>query len=554
MGFSTLHEEDFVGRSGELSSLLGRISRSAEGKGRSAVLSGRPGVGKTELLKQLFARLFWKQKEVIPFLYSVNPTLLSAADFSRDYLVRYLCHCLAFHNKEQAFLQPEGMSIEELSMLIEQRGAVWARELLDRYRRTVAEPLSGLATAINAPRHVALALGLPSVIMIDDFHRLTELSGGNSGHSAASLFTDALSFSRTQHILTGNAAVLDEMAVVSRLERLQLLPLGPADVASASRSLLAASEAGEDLPPPELLSRIAGNPLYLSCIIERTCAERRPQTGDYWQAYAAEIAEGAIYRYWTGKLKEFFPDTAIRALALRLAHTVEHSGDAMPSHRIATAMAISEAIAERIAHRLHLAGFLRGEFGLFKRVEDQVMQDVVDHLYGRELEGSAPAELERSLLEQSLWRHDEDVRFEMTLPMAHEVELIAARCLEQIGTNLKVDSEAVGQLQIALIEACINAIEHTSESDRNLYLTVTVGSGRMEVSVESSGQEFVLLETGEPVGGRKAEGGSGRGWGIKLMKRFVDDVRFEKTRRGTKTILIKKIAARADVQKEKIRE
>ncbi len=550
MTFSILQEDDFFGRSGELSALLGRIGRTAEGKGRSAVLAGRSGVGKTELLKQLFGRLFWKQKEIVPFLYTVNPTLLSVTDFSRDYLVRYICHCLAFQNKEQIFLQPEGMSIDELSMQVEKRGAVWARELLDRYRRTVNEPLSSLATAINAPRHVALSAGMPSVVMIDDFHRLTELPGANAAYSAAALFAEALAFGRTQHILTGNPAVIDEMAVTSRLDRLQLLPLGPADTASAVRSLLRACDAGEELPPSSLLSRIAGNPLYLSSIMDRVCTGQRLQAGDYWQAYAAEIGEGALYRYWTGKLKEFFPDTATRALALRLAHTVAHSAESMPSSRMATALAASETVVERLAHRLHLAGFIRGEFGLFRRMEDQVMQDVVDYVHGREVEGSAAAELERNLLEQSLWQHSDDVRFEMTFPMAHEVELVAAKCLEQIGTNLKVDADAVGQLQIALIEACINAVEHTNESDRNLYLGVSVGNGQMEVSVESSGQEFVLWETGEPVGGSK----SGRGWGIKLMKRFVDDVRFEKTRRGTKTILTKKFSAKADVQKEKIGE
>jgi serine/threonine-protein kinase RsbW len=532
-----------------MSLLLERLSRSLEGKGRSVVLAGRPGIGKTELLKQLFGRLFWKQEEIVPFLYSVKSAILAPADFSRDYLVRYLCQCLAFQSREQMFLQPEGMPIEELSMVIEQRGAVWARELLDRYDRCAAEPLSALALAINAPRHAALAAGITSVIMIDDFHRL-------AGLPAAAFFEDTLSFGRTPHILCGNQAAIDEMAVAGRLDRHVLPPLGPDDVVSMVRSLRGAYDNGEDLPPPPMVVRIAGNPLYVSSIIGRAYSTQRLQDEDYWRAYAAEIAEGALYRFWTGRLKEFFPDMAMRVVALRLAYTVCRAADAMPCSRIARAMATSEGTAERVAHQLYLAGFIRGEFGLFRRIEDRIMMDVVEYLHGREVEGNSPAELERKLLEPSRERHDDTVRFEMVLPMAHEVELIAAKCIEQIGTNLHVDGDAVGQMQIAVIEACINAIEHTNGSDRNLYLIVTVGSDRLEVSVESSGREFVMLETGEPVGGKskKTSEAGGRGWGIKLMKRFVDEVRFEKTKRGTKTVLTKKIAAKADIQKEKIGE
>jgi anti-sigma regulatory factor (Ser/Thr protein kinase) len=43
---------------------------------------------------------------------------------------------------------------------------------------------------------------------------------------------------------------------------------------------------------------------------------------------------------------------------------------------------------------------------------------------------------------------------------------------------------------------------------------------------------------------------AGRGWGIKLIRRFVDDVRFEKTALGTKIVLVKKIEKSASKQKE----
>jgi anti-sigma regulatory factor (Ser/Thr protein kinase) len=70
------------------------------------------------------------------------------------------------------------------------------------------------------------------------------------------------------------------------------------------------------------------------------------------------------------------------------------------------------------------------------------------------------------------------------------------------------------------------------------------------VSIESAGWEFVVQETGEPFGDREHVKPSGRGLGIKMMKRFADEVRFEKTARGTKTVLVKNLAKSAGVKNE----
>ena len=84
MPFSALQEKDFIGRQEELAALTKRVTLAHGGQARSAVLSGHRGMGKTELLKQLFGRLFWRQDRVAPFYYSVNPPLLSEQDLSRN--------------------------------------------------------------------------------------------------------------------------------------------------------------------------------------------------------------------------------------------------------------------------------------------------------------------------------------------------------------------------------------------------------------------------------------------------------------------------------------
>jgi serine/threonine-protein kinase RsbW len=138
----------------------------------------------------------------------------------------------------------------------------------------------------------------------------------------------------------------------------------------------------------------------------------------------------------------------------------------------------------------------------------------------------------------------------MTLPGAKDAELIVAQSLEQIGKNLNINQDAIGQLQIAVIEACINAIEHGRGMDDKVYVSIIAEEDHLEVSVESAGQEFIVQETGEPFRDQEAAKTTGRGWGIKLIKRFVDDVKFEKTTYGTKIVLIKKIEKSASMHQE----
>jgi serine/threonine-protein kinase RsbW len=550
MPFCALQEADFFGRKEELAGLVSRLLREDEAATRSAVLSGPLGIGKTELLKQLFGYLFWRQDRIVPFYYTVNPALLSVAAFSKDYLTRYLCQRLAFEKKEQSLFSLEGLSIEGLSALVEKQDAVWAREILDRFNQSSSDPIDALRVAVSAPHQSALATGMPAAILIDEFHRLKDLHiGGTSDPRLASLFEAPMSFRKTPHVVAGRAAEIHEMPVASRLERISVPPLGPEDAAARARSLLRASEA-EGAEPLHFLRGLGGNPFYIACVIRRLCEKKDPSETDFQKAYVREIIEGPLALSWSSVLKSCFPGPGPRRTALTLAHKIHHTSEPLSSQRIAKALSLTDDQAEAAAYALHLAGFVRGEFGVFRAVEDGVLRDVIDCLYQRELLGKSSHDLEEELLKNLLPEKEEAVRFDMTLPMAKEAELVAAQCLEQVGKNLNLDQDAVGQLQIAVIEACINAMEHSKGTEKKIYISVAADSDQLEVSIESAGREFVVQESGEPFGDREGIKAPGRGWGIKLMKRFADEVRFEKTARGTKTVLVKHLANHTGVQKE----
>ncbi len=550
MPFSALPEKDFFGRQDELARLYKRFLQASGGSAQSAVLSGPRGIGKTELLKQLFGLLFWKQGAVAPFYYAANPALLSSSAFSRSYLVRFICQRLAFEKKDQALLYQDGMSVENLSVLAEDRDAVWAQEILEQYAHSAGDPAAALRIALEAPHRSTLTTGIPVVVLIDDFHRLQGLHiDGAPDSRLVSLFEAPFSFRKSPHLVTGNLPEIQEMPVSSGLERIPVQPLG-AEAASSKILSLLRERGVEGGPPPLLLDYLGGNPFYLGCFARAASEKSDPGEKDFWNAYIHEITEGALALFWSSIVKGLFPNLATRRTALAIIHKIYHAAQPLSCRRIATSFAMTEGQAETIAHSLYSAGIVRGEFGVFRAVDDRVLLDVIDGLYRKEILAKNARDIELDILPKVQPGEEGVVRFDMTLPMTREAELVAAQCLDQIGKNLRLNPDAVGQLQIALIEACINAMEHGKSADNRIYISVAVDKDRLEVSIESAGQEFVVQETGEPFGDREVAKTPGRGWGIKLMKRFADDVRFEKTARGTRIVLVKNLKAAADVRRE----
>src|SRR6185295_14199807 len=95
-----------------------------------------------------------------------------------------------------------------------------------------------------------------------------------------------------------------------------------------------------------------------------------------------------------------------------------------------------------------------------------------DLLKERDAFGSSQPQFE--LLKSRLQRDGETEarpadEFEMVIPMTPDTELIAARTAEQIARRVNFPSEAINQIKTAVVEACINAAEHSLSPDRKIY-------------------------------------------------------------------------------------
>ncbi|MDQ3134181.1 MAG: ATP-binding protein [Acidobacteriota bacterium] len=129
--------------------------------------------------------------------------------------------------------------------------------------------------------------------------------------------------------------------------------------------------------------------------------------------------------------------------------------------------------------------------------------------------------------------------FEMVIPMGGDTELIAAQAVEQIARRLNFQPEAINQIKTALIEACINATEHSLSPDRKIYQRFRIEDDKLVIIVSSRGvgvpPPLSAVSNGE--GSESAKGR--RGWGLKLIRALMDEVEFERVDDGTRLRMAK---------------
>jgi serine/threonine-protein kinase RsbW len=124
--------------------------------------------------------------------------------------------------------------------------------------------------------------------------------------------------------------------------------------------------------------------------------------------------------------------------------------------------------------------------------------------------------------------------YEMVVPMGDDTEMIAAHAVEEIARKHHFTTKAINQIKTALIEACINASEHSHSPDRKIYQKFSVEDDKIIITISNRGLRLADKSAREitPDEGR-------RGWGLKLMKTLMDEVKLEQVDDGTRISMTK---------------
>jgi serine/threonine-protein kinase RsbW len=123
--------------------------------------------------------------------------------------------------------------------------------------------------------------------------------------------------------------------------------------------------------------------------------------------------------------------------------------------------------------------------------------------------------------------------------MGADNEMLAASAVEQVARRLNFTAEAINQIKTAVIEACINASEHSLSPDRKIYQRFQVENDRLSITISSRGilpGNFGGNTQGEEEATNTDESQSSedrRGWGLKRIQALMDEVEFERVDEGT---------------------
>lgn len=508
------------------------------------LLLGPRGTGKTELLKQLYRELFWEGQAVVPFFYSFRTAALKSSTFAKDYFSRFVKQYVAFLKKEPLLTDNTSMTLNRLMPIISSLGLDWMLESLEDFQENAGcgDLYGQVLSAISAPANAAQRGGLPVLVMLDDFASAEDLHEARQGDAPGltSLFEESMKNSLCPHIITGSPAskleaIFSDPSLYKKTERMRLSQL-PLDTAydlftSVLKKVKITCDKDSAL---RLIRKLRGNPLYIRNMSKAAWKMKAGSIGekDLADCYGAEVSEGETAFYWSSVFGECARDRGLRrTLLMLLMHRID-KGNADDAERTSKVLGIREAELGTALDILESNDLGQGG--------DPVFEDFLRSAYMKEIGGKTAEEIQGQIRGR-YGSSSEPACFEMVIPMTDNAELVAARAVEQIGKNINLGNDVLQYIQLALVECCINAIEHSGSYERKIYIRFIASSERLEIVIESPGKHFSLDSLKENTVEEKMATGQKRGWGYRLIRKVMDEVRVERANERTRVTLIKNI-------------
>ncbi|MDE0683319.1 MAG: ATP-binding protein [Candidatus Poribacteria bacterium] len=131
----------------------------------------------------------------------------------------------------------------------------------------------------------------------------------------------------------------------------------------------------------------------------------------------------------------------------------------------------------------------------------------------------------------------------LTIPMYPDMELAAAKTGSALAELKDFNEEAVEEIQLAIIETCINASEHSQSDDKEVHIQFLVTDDQLQVKISDRGVGI----TADTLDGTRLLGTPTlhadlrkRGRGLQIIRALMDEVVIESSSNGTTVSFTKK--------------
>ncbi len=129
----------------------------------------------------------------------------------------------------------------------------------------------------------------------------------------------------------------------------------------------------------------------------------------------------------------------------------------------------------------------------------------------------------------------------LTIPMRRDMELAAAQLASVIAESMSFYEQQVEEIQMATIEACINAFEHSKSPDQQVFTKFIMRSDELEIKITDQGVGFSHDNRAQQRNNkpdihpemRK------RGWGLEIIHALMDSVNISSNNNGTTISMVK---------------
>ncbi len=128
---------------------------------------------------------------------------------------------------------------------------------------------------------------------------------------------------------------------------------------------------------------------------------------------------------------------------------------------------------------------------------------------------------------------------ELIIPIMPDMEITATHTASSVAQYMNFDADRIDEVKMALIEAIINAFEHSQSRDGKVRIKFLIGDENLTVIIQDHGHGFELNEIKKPEISEKLHAEYKRGWGLMLIEKLMDQVYIETSEHGTTLVMSK---------------